>query len=150
MPGFLSLTLRDSYGRETSKRLEFQDKLLLADYVLNANQMMADLQAITDLEIVRASMVLTDGLSIPGGGTEGSNVDVGGTFSGMITAGDGKKASHKVPGIKATYVGNAGVIDPTQGDVATYLNHFVDGSTDDFYVSDGETIDEWITGSLDK
>jgi hypothetical protein len=150
MPGYLSLTLRDGYGRETSKRLEFQDQVLLADYVLNANAMITSLNAITDLEIVRASMVLQDGLSLPAKDPAGSNVDVGATFVGEIEGGGGKKASHKVPGIKMAKVGAQGTIDVTDVDVAGYLNHFVDGSTDDFYVSDGEEIDVWLAGSLDK
>lgn len=150
MPGYLSLTLLDGYGRTTTKRLEFQDNLLLADYVLDANAIMTDLAAITDLQIVRAAMVLTDGLSLPETDPAGSNVDVGATFTGLVTDGMGKRASAKVPGIKMALVGTSGIIDPENVDVAAYLGHFEAAGENDFYLSDGETIEEWVTGSLDK
>lgn len=150
MPGFLSVTLRDGYGRETSKRIEFADQVLLADYVLNANGLLTDLDAVTDLEIVKASMVLTDGLSLPSKDPTGSNVDVGATFSGYVYNGDGKKASHKVPGIDMANVGAGGVIDPAGVAVAAYLSHFEHAGDDDFRLSDGEEIDTWIVGTLDK
>lgn len=150
MPGYLSLTLRDGFDRETVKRIEFQDKLLLENYVLNANGLMTDLAAITDLQIVRAAMVLTDGLSLPVTDPTGSNVDVGGTFVGQVEAGDGKKAAHKVPGIKMDLVGPGGVIDVADEDVAAYLTHFETDGDNDFYLSDGETIEEWLIGTLDK
>lgn len=150
MSGYLSVTLMDAYGRETSKRFEFQDKVLLADYVLNANGLLTDLAAVTDLEIIRASMVLTDGLSIPESGVEGSNIDVGATFSGFVEGGDGKKATLKVPGIKPAFVGPLGIIDVEDVTVAAFLEHWLEGDNDDFYLSDGETISDWIVGTLDK
>lgn len=150
MPGYLSLTLLDGFDRVTTKRIEFQDNLLLADYILDANQFMVDLDAVTDLQILRASMVLQDGLSLPAKDPTGSNVDVGGTFVGFVEGGAGKKATFKVPGIDLALVGEQGTIDITQVAVETLLNHFVDGSTEDFYLSDGEEIDAWITGTLDK
>ena len=150
MPGYLSLTLLDGYGRETTKRVEFTDQILLADYISNANLFMELLDAITDLQILRASMNITDGLDLPAKDPAGSNVDVGATFVGFIGNGDGKKGVFKVPGIDLTYVGTGGVIDPTQDDVSDFLDLFGDPPDNKFRLSDGEWIEEWITGTLDK
>lgn len=150
MPGFLSLTLLDGFGRETSKRVEMTDQILLADYITNANLFMDALNDITDLQILRAAMVITDGLDIPAKDPAGSNVDVGATFVGFVGDGDGKKAVFKVPGITMSYVGPQGVIDVTESDIATFLDLFGDPPDNKFRLSDGEWIEEWITGTLDK
>ena len=150
MATFLHLTLQDGYGRTTSKRIEMTDQLLLADYVANANLLLTNLNTITDLQILKAALSIDDGISIPAKDPAGSNVDVGATFVGFVGDADGKKATLKVPGIKMTYVGTLGVIDPTQADVADYLDLYGDPPDNKFKVSDGEYIEEWITGTLDK
>ena len=150
MPGYLSLTLVDGYGRETTKRLEFVDQVLLADYVLVSNDFMTELNACTDLQIIRASMNITDGLSIPAKDPAGSNVDVGATFVGYIQDGEGKKATWKLPGVDMGKVGPGGVIDVTDADIAALLNNWLYTHPNTFLLSDGESISEWITGTLDK
>jgi hypothetical protein len=77
-------------------------------------------------------------------------VDVGATFSGFVGDADGKKASLKVPGITMSFVGTLGVIDPTQTEIATFLDLYGDPPDNKFRLSDGEWIETWITGTLDK
>ncbi|MCK5292680.1 MAG: hypothetical protein KAR39_11780, partial [Thermoplasmata archaeon] len=78
--------------------------------------------------------------------TAGANVDVGATASGWITAGQ-KKASMKIPGIKAALVGSDGAV-AISGATATFLALFEDA--DVFNLSDGEQIDTWIRCALDR
>ena len=142
----LSLTMADSYGRQTVKRVEMETQVDIATYGLVADAFVAALQAVTDLELVRCDLILrgiSDGFAV----TAGANVDVGATFSGYIEGGDGKKASHKVPGIKASLVDPDGSI-PLTGVVGTYLAEFE--TAGDFELSDGETISAWIRGVLDR
>lgn len=150
MTTYLHLTLEDGFGRTTSKRLELTDQLLLADYVLNAEAFMTALLTVTDLNIAAAHIQTDDGLTIPTQDPTGSNVDVGATFSGWIGGVVGKKASHKVPGFKLSKVGAQGVIDLTDVDVAAYLDFMGDPPDNKIRISDGEYIETWIQGTLDK
>jgi len=150
MGTYLHLTLEDGFGRTTSKRVELTNQLLLADYVLNAEEFMTALLAVTDLNIAAAHIQTDDTLTIPTQDPAGSNVDVGATFSGWIGDAVGKKASHKVPGFKLTKVGAQGVIDLTDVDVAAYLDLMGDPPDNKVRISDGEWIETWIQGTLDK
>ena len=150
MTTYLHLTLEDGFGRTTSKRLELTDQILLADYVLNAEAFMTALLTVTDLNIAAAHIQTDDGLTIPTQDPTGSNVDVGATFSGWIGGVVGKKASHKVPGFKLAKVGAQGVIDLTDVDVAAYLDFMGDPPDNKIRISDGEYIETWIQGTLDK
>ena len=150
MATYLHLTLIDGFERTTSKRLELTDQLLLADYVLNAEEFMTALLTVTDLNIVSAHIQTDDGLTIPTQDPAGSNVDVGATFSGWIGDEVGKKASHKVPGFKLAKVGPQGVIDLADVDVAAYLDLMGDPPDNKVRISDGEYIETWIQGTLDK
>jgi hypothetical protein len=150
MAGMLSLSLVDGFGRITRKRFEMTDQLLLADYINNANALIAALDTITDLEILRADIVMTEEATLPAKDPTGSNVDVGATFSGYVGDAEGKKASLKVPGIALSYVDPDGTIDVSNADVAAFLDLFGDPPDNKFKISDGEYIEDWITGTLDK
>lgn len=143
---FLSLVLKDAYGRTTTRLLECETQLLLADYVTLANTVIPEYLALTDLGLVRADLIIKE-MQTPTEAAAGANVDVGATFSGWITGEQGKKASFKMPGIKAALVDADGSI-PITGDVATYLGNYADGSW--LQISDGETVDDWIKGTLDR
>lgn len=143
---YLSCTLGDAYGRTTKRLYEMDAQTLLADYVTVAGAFKAALQSVTDLQLVRADLLIPaiiTGFAV----TAGANVDVGATFSGFIKDGDGKKASLKLPGVKASLVDADGSVEIT-GVIATWLAEFEDG--DDFMLSDGEQIDSWIRGTLDR
>jgi hypothetical protein len=106
------------------------------------------LEAVTDLAMIRADWIVRAvdaGFAV----TAGANVDVGGTVSGLLHDGNGKKGSLKIPGLKAEFVNPDGTIDLEDSDVAAYLALFEeDGGI--AYISDGEQVDSWIKGALDK
>jgi len=142
----LSVRLSDAYGRTTNKRFEIEEQALLADYVTAIGTFISDLEAVTDLGVEKVDLIIPqDGYaSTP---TALSNVDVGATFSGLLAAGNGKKASMKVPGIQAALVDADGSV-PLAGATATFLANFETAGA--FMLSDGETIDSWLRGILDK
>lgn len=144
MPYF-HVVLADSYGRQTRKRIEVETQTLLGDYENVANALAADLQNVTDLQLLRIDLVVSMAESFAG--VAGSNIDVGATFSGYLQGGDGKKASLKLPGIKASLVASDGTV-PITGNVSDYLDNWL--TAGDLMLSDGETISAWISGSLDK
>lgn len=143
----LSLTLVDDYGRTTKRVIGMEDQVLLADYNTAAAALLTDLAAVSDLGVVKADLIINVEGAEQTDPDTGANVDVGGTFSGWIALGDGKKASLKIPGVKAALVSSDGSI-PITGDIAAYLANWE--STGDFNLSDGEQIDSWIRGALDK
>lgn len=148
MSDFLSLTFEDSYGRRTRKLVEMEHQALHADQVAVAVAFSTALEAVTDLGLVRADIIYQ--AVDPGfDPTAGSNIDVGATFSGVLYDADGEKASLKIPGIKAALVDPDGSV-PLTGAVGAALAFFVQATPFDLLLSDGETIDHWLAGSLDK
>jgi hypothetical protein len=143
----LSLTLADAYGRTTTKLIEMErDPLDWSNNMLQAANFIDELQAVTDLACVRADLIdrgIDDGFDV----TAGANVDTGATFTGFLVDGNGAKASFKIPGIKPALVNSDGSI-PITGAVATLLAEFT--ADEQFLLSDGEKIESWISGSLDK
>lgn len=146
MPVKLSITLVDAYGRTTKRVYGMEDQVLLVDYLTAAGAFLTALEAVTDLGCVRGDLLIPVGTA-PFDVTAGANVDVGGTASGFIADGDGKKASMKIPGVKASLVSDDGSI-AISGATATWLAEFEDAA--DFNLSDGEQIDSWIRAALDR
>lgn len=141
----LHLTLDDAYGRTTHRTYGMEEVTTLAQMQTDAAELLAALAAVSDLGCVKASISF-DVTSPEYAETAGANVDVGATASGWITAGQ-KKASMKIPSIKAASVGSDGTV-AIAGVVATFLALFEDA--DVFNLSDGEQIDTWIKCTLDK
>lgn len=140
----VTLKLRDSFGRETTKRIE-TNETVLSDAETAVATLLTDLAAITDLECigsVYSSKKAAD--TFAGAGT--SNVDVGATFS--VLTGTGKRASHKVPGFPLSKVEAGGTIDVTDVDVAAYFALFETGGS--LRLSDGEYIVSVLSGQLDE
>jgi len=143
---YLSVSMIDSMGRTTKRTYEMDTQSTLADYITAATSFVAALEDVTDLGAIRVDLVITalvEGFDV----TEGANVDVGATFSGLIEGGNGKRASMKVPAIKSSLV-NADASVPITGVVAAFLGEFEDG--EDFKLSDGEQISSWLKGTLDR
>jgi len=141
----LSVTMDDAYGRTTNRVYGMEDEVLLATLQTSAAAFLTALQAVTDLGVVRANFIIPV-TSPEFAETAGANIDVGATASGWITAGM-KKASLKVPGIKAALVGSDGSV-AISGATATFLALFESAAT--FNLSDGEQIDTWIRAALDR
>jgi len=138
----------DAYGRTTNRVYGMETQSLLADYVTAYTAFLTALAAVTDLSLIKADLI------IPVSGqdwavTGGANLDTGATASGWIDAGLGKKASMKIPGIKAALVSADGTV-ALSGATITFLNEFL--STGDFNLSDGEQIEVagWIRATLDR
>ena len=144
---YLSLTFMDDYGRTTVRRVEIEEQNALLDYSTLATDVTGKYNAITDLALVRTDLVLNMGDTAAV--VAGANVDVGATFQGLLSGGENKKASLKIPGIKAAFVGPDGTIDITQAEIAAYLDEFLTVGGD-CLLSDGEQIESWLSGRLDK
>jgi len=148
MPAKLSCRMGDAYGRTTNRVYGMETQALLADYVTAYTAFLTALAAVTDLSLIKADLI------IPVSGqdwavTAGANLDTGATASGWIDAGLGKKASMKIPGIKAALVSADGTV-ALSGATITFLDEFL--STGDFNLSDGEQIEVagWIRATLDR
>lgn len=147
MPYF-SITLADDYGRQTRKLIEIESKITVTEYETLAGTFKTALQAMTDLSLVRFDLII-DAIAAGFAVTSGANVDVGSTFVGYVYGANGKKASLKVPGIKVALVDPDGSI-PLTGVVTTYLAQWLQATPAEMRLSDGEEIDTWIAGHLDK
>lgn len=141
----LSVTFDDAYGRTTARVYGMETEALLADLQIAAAAFITAVTAVTDLGCVKANIIIP--VTAPTfAETAGANVDVGATASGWVEAGS-KKASLKIPGIKASLVDADGSV-PIETVVATFLALFEDAGA--FNLSDGEQIDTWIRAALDR
>lgn len=144
-----SLTMIDAYKRTRSMVLEAEEELLLADQITAMENVINQLQAVTDLGLVRADLIYK-AAGTPFAVTAGANRDVGATFQGLVEDGNGKTASVKVPSIKAALVNADGTITLSNADVEDWLELFAEDTPNSLFLSDGETIDYWLKGTLDK
>jgi hypothetical protein len=142
-----SLTFIDDYGRTTKRVYELESQVDIAAYVAAIAGLLTDIQAVSDLGCVRADLII-DGITSGFAVTSGANVDVGATFQGLIDGGNGKKASLKLPGIKAAMVNTDGSVDLADSDIIAYLANWETAGA--YQLSDGETIASWVKGMLDK
>ncbi len=141
----LSVTMDDAYGRTTTRVYGMEPEALLADILVNVGAFLTALEAVTDLGCVKASVIIPV-VAPEWAETAGANVDTGATFSGWVDVGQ-KKASLKIPGIKPALVAADGSVADA-GATGTFLDEFEDAA--DFNLSDGEQIDTWIRGALDR
>jgi len=141
----LHVTLDDDHGRTTHRTYGMEEVTTLAQMQTDAAELLTALEAVSDLGCVKASISF-DVTSPEYAQVADANIDTGGTFSGWINAGM-KKGSMKIPGIKYSLVGADGSI-AIAGAVATFLALFEDA--DVFNLSDGEQIESWIKGALDR
>lgn len=144
MAWLLTAQLRDGFGRRGSKQFE----LRAADYTAAdaaRTNILPLFQAVTGMEIL--SSTLSEQVPFVGTLTAGSNKDAGVTISGSKP--DGYLANVKVPApFTATYVNGDGSVDLTEVSLAAFLDIYetIGGNA---YLSDGETIDTWVRGTLD-
>ena len=141
----LHLTLDDAYGNTTHRTYGMEEETTLAQMQTDAAALLTALEAVTDLGCVKGNISF-EVTSPEFAETALASVDRGGTFSGWVVDGQ-KKASLKIPCIKLSLVAADGSIADT-GATATFLGLFEDAAV--FNLSDGEQIESWIRGSLDK
>lgn len=142
----LQITLQDSHGRTTKRSIGFETEALLADYLTNVTAFCAALDAITDLELIKTVLAI-DITGDEFAGVAGSNVDIGGKFSGWLDTTPPRKASLGLPGIKTALVDADGSI-PDADAVATYLNLFEAAAENN--LSHGQQVTAWVKGTLDR
>lgn len=143
---FTTLRIRDSYNRTKSKKVALvttdatqaeTDAALVAAAFQNAIDGHIDAAFVTGVEEYAGSPVA------------GSNVDTGVTVSCQL-AGRPEKAALKWPTPKATTLNPDGTLDLTDGLVQAIEALFVTATPAIATLSDGETIDGFLSGSLDK
>ena len=140
-----TLRMQDSFGRIYSKEIE-TDTQVLATAQTEIDAFLTVLAAMTDLGVLSVKYSYRDGTQ-GFAVTAGSNRDVGATFQGLNQVGGG--VALKVPGIKSSLVGAQGTIDLAQGAVAAVLNYYLTAGGS-FTLSDGDTVESWVKGTLDK
>ncbi len=146
MPVFdLAVTLQDDHERTTTKRFKVFDAIDYAGALALAALFATDLAAISQCGIVKYTLATE--VSVGGAITAEANLDAGATFSLFIGGVPGKKGTNKVPAPVAAIIGAAGVIDMTDVLVVDYAANFTSGFV---LVSDGETVDSFISGKLDR
>lgn len=144
MPIVATLVMRDSYERQTRKRLETETDVL-ATAQAAVTGFLSDLNPCTDLTVEHVVYTFKD-VTQTIAGEAASNVDQGATFRGRVASGE--IATVKIPGFPLAKVGANGYIDLSDVDVAALLDNWEAAGA--FTLSDGETIAEWIDGSLDR
>lgn len=144
MPIKATLIMRDSFERHTRKSIETETNVL-ATAQSAVDALLVLLNPVTDLAVEHVVYSFKDAnQSIAGAAT--SNVDQGASFRGRVVTGE--IATLKVPGFPLSKVGPNGFIDLTDVDVDAFLDQWL--AAGPFTLSDGEVIDEWIDGELDK
>lgn len=143
MPFVASVTLVDSLNTQVTKRYETETDVL-ATAQTAMGELIADLEAITDLGVVSVTYSLKDA-SEASNAAANSSVDSGATFRCRLA--DGSVAVHKVPGFPISKVGGNRAIDPEDADVAAYFANFEAAGA--FTLSDGENITSVLSGTYD-
>lgn len=146
MGATLHATFQDSHGRTTKRILGMETEATLAAYIANITAWAAAMDAITDLELVKTVLAI----NVTGdefAAVAGSNVDIGGKFSGWLDSDPTRKASLGLPGIKTSLAAADGSI-PNTGVITTYLALFESAAK--FSLSHGFQIASWVGGTLDR
>jgi hypothetical protein len=138
------VTLIDSQSRQVTKSYETETDVLATAQVAVA-ALVADLEAVTDLGVVKVTYTVGD-VTLESAAGAGSNVDVGATFRCRLD--NGKIAALKVPGFPIAKCSGGGAVDLTDADVIAYFANFE--AAGDFKVSEGNVITSVLSGQLDK
>lgn len=146
MPVFdLTVKLEDDHERTTTKKFKVYDAIDYAGALSLAALFITDLAAISECGVVGYSLATP--VSVGGSPAADANLDAGATFSLYIGGVPGKKGVNKVPAPIPGIIGAAGVINMAATEVTDYAANFTSGFV---LVSDGETVDSFISGKLDR
>jgi hypothetical protein len=140
-----TLQMRDAHGDIYQKEVE-TDTQVLADAITEIQAFLLVLAQITDLGVASVRYSFRDSTGAFAA-QAGSNRDVGATFQGLNTVGDAVVL--KIPGIKAAKVGAQRAIDLADVDIAAVLAYYATAGGS-FSLSDGDTVDSWVKGTLDR
>lgn len=137
-----SVTLRDAYQRESTKRYEVSAADFAAAQAAIAAYL-ADLENITEAEIVKS--VASQQTPYVDTVDAGANIDEGVTF--VFEKADGFKATTKVPAPINAILLPDGSVDTSLLLVTDWADNFLNGP---IYVSDGEVAIALLSGTLDR
>jgi hypothetical protein len=148
---YATFLMGDDYGRRTRKTYQTEDFSGIdagADFLsaqAAAQALQADLSAVSELDVlsfqIRYEETVTDTV------TTGANVDEGATLV-VSKVGSTKRANLKVPGPVAGVRNADGTINITATEITNFIANFQ--AAGDFLISDGEVLDDVISGRLDK
>ena len=141
----ISITLRDIYGRTTTKRFESVSTTVSAAQA-DATAILGALEDVSDLGQVKVEMTFVATIATPVGPVALSNVDTGATLHTTLVSNKGYAL--KIPGIKSGMIGPDGRIDIDAEEMVAYVALF-EGAAH-FRVSDGDQISSVQYGELDK
>lgn len=145
MPKYkLGVTLKDAYNRKTTKEYGIEAADIATASTLSA-------AFVSDMAVISMARVLEYRVSDVTDYTDtvdaGANVNEGLTFSLSIGGVANKSGYTKVPAPIKTVVNSDGTVDMTATAVSGFASHFLSGFV---LVSDGEVVDSFNTGKLDR
>lgn len=143
----ISVKFIDAYGRTSTKRLELTTEVV-ATAITDAVLVAEALETCTDCGLL-ACTVLFDAAVTPTAATAGGNLDAGASIQGLLTGTPAKYATLKIPAPLAAYVNGDGTIDLENVTLAAFLDYYTE-ATIKLDISDGETVDSWVRGTLDR
>jgi len=136
----------DAFGRRASKRFQSDPAMLdFATALTAAGDLAADLAALSELRIL--AYTVAQRVTYSDTADTGANRDEGATL--VVELIDNKRHAMKVPGPIQGVRNTDGTIDVTDAAVLNYVANFLDGSTL-WTVSDGETVSQVLSGTLDE
>lgn len=143
----ISVKLIDDYGRTSTKRLELATDVA-ATAITDAVTVAEGLAAASDCGLLSCT-VLFDAAVTPTSATSGGNLDAGASIQGLLTGTPAKYATLKVPAPLAAYINSDGTIDLANATLKTFLDFYTEAVIK-CDISDGETVDSWVKGTLDR
>ena len=141
----LAVTLRDAYGRTTTKRYETTAATVSAAQGA-LDDLLDSLADVSDLGQIKALFECPMVVTTPVTPVALSNIDVGATLHCQLVSAMGYGL--KVPGIKAILLNADGSVKIGETAITTFVANFEAAGA--FLVSDGEVIAALLSGKLDK
>lgn len=145
MTNLVAVTLKDAFGRSTTKRFE-AEAATVANAQTYTDALLAALALVSDLGHVKAVFEVPLTITVPVAAVTGANVDVGATLH--TTLASAKGYGLKIPSVKLSLIESDGRVDIADTDVVDYVAMFL--SSGHWNVSDGEHIVSVVSGELDK
>jgi hypothetical protein len=143
----ISIKLIDAYGRTSTKRVELATDVV-ATAVTDAPLVATALATASDCGLVSCT-ILVDSGATPTTPTAGGNLDAGVSIQGLLAGTTGKYATLKIPAPLAAYIDPDGSVDLANATLKAYLDYWTEAVIK-CLISDGEEVDSWIKGTLDR
>jgi len=143
---YCSIRILDAYGRSKRKKVELKS-LDSAQAELDADNVYTAYAGVINGHAI--SMTVSGEKTYAGAAGAGSNVDTGVTMSCQL-ANRPERAALKWPTPDPTILNGDGTVDLSNAAVVAVRDLYVDGVGQVAYLSDGESITGFISGSLDK